>query len=223
MNDLLSNISQVIIGIAMLLGIMIAPRQPEKVYRWLMLYMIITLINSLALTITGNMGIRNHFILNIYVYLRFPLIGLIYFEIYKWQRRRKFWLPILFWFITPVLLLYSLNMEGWNKAHTTYIIVGSAFAIVCILIYFYNMFAQENPGNPMNYPLFWTSIGLFFFFLLLMPTRGILNTLVSTNLLLGKQASLVLQAYNCILYSLISLDFLMVWKRYRKQQALTLL
>lgn len=220
MNEFLFYLSSVIIVISALLGIMVGPRQSFRPYKWLMVYLVITVINTLALSITANMGIRNHLIANIYQYLRFPLLAWIYFQLFHWQHQKGFHLPVLLWVITPIMLIYCMIALGFDKLHTPYVLAGSSIMVLIILLFFYGMFASDVLITPLKYPFFWTSLGLFFFFLLLMITRGIINTLIS-NMQVAKIASIVLQAYNCILYSLISLDFLIAWKRARLQQAIT--
>jgi hypothetical protein len=220
--SVLGIIALVIIGIATVIGIVIAPKISTLPYKLLMVYLIITFINSTALNITGSMQIRNHFLVNIYIYLRFPLLAWIYYLLFKWQKSKGYYLSVLLWLITPVFLIYGLVNLGGNQLHTPYVVAGSAIIIVVILLYFYQLFKSEMLLSPLHYPLFLTSIGLFFFFLLLMPSRGIINFLITSNMVAGIQASIILQAYNCILYSLIGLDFLIVWKRARQQQATSL-
>lgn len=220
MNDFFFYLSSVIIVISALLGMIIGPRQSFRPYKWLMVYLVVTLINTLALSITAKMGIRNHFIANIYQYLRFPLLAWIYFHLFHWQHQKGFYLPVLLWVITPIMLIYCMIALGFDKLHTPYVLAGSSMMVLIILLFFYGMFASDVLITPLKYPFFWTSLGLFFFFLLLMITRGIINTLIS-NMQVAKIAAIVLQAYNCILYSLISIDFLIAWKRARQEQAIT--
>lgn len=220
--SVLNILSLAIIGMATVIGIIIAPKLASKPYMLLMVYLIITFINSTALNITGSMQIRNHFLVNIYIYLRFPLLAWIYYLLFKWQKQKGFYLSILLWLITPFFLTYGLLDLGGNQLHTPYVVAGSAIIIVVILLYFYHLFKSEMLVSPLHYPLFLTSIGLFFFFLLLMPSRGIINFLITSNRVAGIQASIILQAYNCILYSLISIDFLIAWKQTRKSASLSL-
>jgi hypothetical protein len=221
MNEFLFYLSSIIIVISAVLGIIIGPRQSFRPYKWLMVYLIVTLINTVALSITGTMGIRNHFIANIYQYLRFPLLAWIYFLLFRWQQQKGFYLSGLLWVITPIMLIYCLIEFGYDKLHTPYVLAGSSIMVLMILMFFYGMFASDVLITPLKYPFFWTSLGLFFFFLLLMITRGIINTLIS-NVQVAKVASIALQAYNCILYSLISIDFLIAWKQTRKSASLSL-
>jgi hypothetical protein len=220
--SVLHNIALVIIGIATIIGIIIAPKLASKPYKLLMAYLIITFINSIALSITSNLHIRNHFIVNIYMYLRFPLLAWIYHLIFKWQQQKGYYLSLLLWIITPPLLIYCLVELGGNQLHTPYMIAGSVIIILAILFFFYHMFASEDLITPLKYPFFWTSVGLFFFFLLLMPSRGIINILISSNVVAARQASIILQVYNCILYSLIGIDFIIAWKQTRKSASLSL-
>lgn len=220
--SVLGIIALVIIGIATVIGIVIAPKISSLPYKLLMVYMIITFINSTALNITGSMQIRNHFLVNIYIYLRFPMLAWIYYLLFKWQKRKGYYLSVLLWLITPFFLIYGLLDFGGNQLHTPYVVAGSAIMILVILLFFYNMFASTEILTPLTYPFFWTSLGLFFFFLLLMPSRGIINFLITSNTVAARQASIILQAYNCILYSLISLDFLIAWKQTRKSASLSL-
>jgi hypothetical protein len=209
-------------AISSLLGMIIGPRQSFRPYKWLMVYLIVTLINTVALGITGKMGIRNHFIANIYQYLRFPLLAWIYLLLFEWQKQKKAnFLPVLLWIITPPFFVYCLIELGINKLHTPYVLAGSVFIILSILVFFYNMFTSEVELSPFVYPFFWTSLGLFFFFLLLMISRGIMTTLIA-NIQLAKVVSIVLNSYNCILYSLIGVDFLIAWKQTRKSASLSL-
>lgn len=217
----LNYLSLVFIAMATITGIWISPKLRSRPYQLMMVYLIITLLNTIALTITARYQIRNHAIGNLYQYLRFPLLAWIYFELFKWQKRKGYYLPILLWIMTPFLLLYCLFELGLHTFHTPYVLAGSVFVILCILLFLYNMFASEEMLSPFHYPFFWSSLGMFFFLLLLMITRGIVTTLIS-NVQAAKIASVVLQAYNCILYSLISLDFIMARKLARKQQGIML-
>jgi hypothetical protein len=222
MNEFLFYLSSVIMAISALLGMIIGPRQSFRPYKWLMVYLIVTLINTVALGITGKMGIRNHFIANIYQYLRFPLLAWIYLLLFEWQNQKKAnFLPVLLWIITPPFFVYCLIELGINKLHTPYVLAGSVFIILSILVFFYTMFTSEVELSPFVYPFFWTSLGLFFFFLLLMISRGIMTTLIA-NIQLAKVVSIVLNSYNCILYSLIGVDFLIAWKQTRKSASLSL-
>lgn len=221
MNEFLFYLSSVIIVISALLGMIIGPRQSFRPYKWLMVYLVITVINTLALSITANMGIRNHLIANIYQYLRFPLLAWIYLLLFRWQNQKGLYLPVLLWAITPIMLIYCFIELGFSKLHTPYVLAGSSMMVLIILVFFYGIFSSDVQLTPLKYPFFWTSLGLFFFFLLLMITRGIITTLIS-NTQIAKFAAAVLQAYNCILYSLISLDFLIAWKQTRKSAALSL-
>jgi hypothetical protein len=218
MLNTLNYLSLVFIAMATITGILIGPQLKSRPYQLMMVYLIITLVSSIALTITARYQIRNHAISNLYQYLRFPILAWIYFELFKWQKRKGKYLPKLLWILTPIVLVYCLVELGVHKLHTPYVMVGSVFIILCILLFLYNMFASEVLLSPFHYPFFWSSLGMFFFLLLLMITRGIMTTLIS-NIQVAKVASIVLQAYNCILYSLISFDFILARKQVRQQQA----
>jgi hypothetical protein len=187
-------------------------RNSTLVYKLLAAFMVLTALHSVIMPVLGHLQIRNHFQQNNYMHLRFPLLALVYYLSFRRFNSRGVWLCILLWCLTPVFLWTNCRAMGWNTVHTPYLVAGSATMIACILMYLYHMFASDTV-RPTAYPLFWSSIGLLFLFLTVIPSVGLLNLLVANNLLLAQHAAISLVFVNYITYSMIAADFIIQWKQ----------
>ncbi|MCU0395370.1 MAG: hypothetical protein MUF29_05650 [Chitinophagaceae bacterium] len=189
-------------------------RQSSPILKLLAAYIVLTAIHAILLTTLGMVfHMRNHFQQNNYMYLRFPLLALIYYLSFRQFKSRGIWLCILFWCLTPFFLWFNFQAFGWNTIHIPYLTAGATMVILCVVLYLYNMLASDRVLNPARYPLFWTSIGLLLLFLTVLPSRGLLYLLVNNNLLLAQHASIPLFLMNLITYSMISADFIIQWKQ----------
>ncbi len=216
--EILRVTSYIVISLAILIALFTTNRRTSKEFKILLFFLIATGLNTLVIRITSNHQIRNHFIQNIYNYIRFPLLAWAYFHFFKTRRSNWYKLSIAFWLITPLILLYSLVDYGWNTLHTPYMVAGSVFVIICALLYFFFLFNADNVLQPFRFPLFWSSVGLFFYFLSILPSFGMFNLLMADDLVLAKRVFILSNAMAIVMYSLISFDFLIQWKQ---QKSLT--
>jgi hypothetical protein len=203
----------VVISLAILIALFTTNKRTSKEFKILLFFLIATGLNTLIIRITSNHQIRNHFIQNIYNYIRFPLLAWAYFHFFKTRHSNWYKISFALWLMTPLLIVYSLIHNGWNTLNTPYMVAGSVFVIICALLYFYFLFNADNVLQPFRFPLFWSSVGFFFYFLSILPSFGIFNLLMADDLLLAKRIFILSNAMGIILYSLISLDFLIQWKQ----------
>lgn len=148
---------------------------------------------------------------NIYYYLRFSILGLSFLNLFsgKWQKLFiwTFLLISVFMFLINMIYVY-----GFGLLHSNYQLIGGIFIITLCMIHFYTILKNTKRKNPLITPLFWTSIGLFFYFLCTLPFFGIVNLLVKKDIIFVEQYLIIVKSVSIFLYSMFSLDFYVQWK-----------
>ena len=201
------------IALSALTGLLLWNPSTPAPYKLLTVFLMITFLNESTCFILKKEGIRTHILYNTYYYIRFPLIGWMY---YKLVYRNQFFSLFIRAFLTLSIGLFFLCLylyDGFTKLHTVYLLAGGIFTIALCLMYLLSLLRNDEIINPFVTPFFWISTGFFFFFLGVLPYLGMINFLVKNYAIFAEQPLILVKLLSILLYSLISIDFLVQWKQ----------
>lgn len=149
---------------------------------------------------------------NLAIYNSFVLIEFLAYAIYFYFLIRTKWFKVVirfFLIMFPCLwlisVIYFFKIYEWNS----YIhVAGSTFTIIACIVYFYQLYTQEELVSLSKNTDFWIATALLIFYLCNLPYTGMLNFLVVNYLSVAVNLAFVLRLFNIIMYSIISYAFL---------------
>ncbi len=78
------------------------------------------------------------------------------------------WKKIIAWTVPVYLVITAINqtvVQGFDNLHTYTLALGGIFVIIFIFVYFFEALSTTEPRILTREPMFWISVGLFFFYL----------------------------------------------------------
>jgi hypothetical protein len=133
------------------------------VLRWLVPFLIITLVVEITGFVLSIRLIRNHGLYNYFTSAEFIFYSLFYRKILKGKRIKK----IIIYATAIYLILFILNIlfvQGFQNFHTITYRIGSVMIVTWCYIYFRQLMKSEIYMSLFRNPLFWISSGLLFFY-----------------------------------------------------------
>jgi hypothetical protein len=201
-----------LIGLSFLIGLLTTWKSGQLSYQLLCLLLAITFINeTLCFYIKLNKLGSTYIYYNIYYFLRFVLIGIIYNQLFetKWQKK----IIMIFFLLSFAFLVYSFfYLNYFTELNTNYLLTGGIFTILCCLILFTNILRKSKTSNPLKQRFFLASTGFFFFFLGILPFYGIVTLLLRKHVIVTTQYLVLVKVMSVFLYLLISAEFILQWK-----------
>ncbi|MEO7446084.1 MAG: hypothetical protein ABIT96_13940 [Ferruginibacter sp.] len=206
-----------LIGIVFLLGLFMVKKQSLFSYKLMLVFLLYTFLNESWCWYLKNYAYGNTYALyNIYYYIRFPIIGWMYWYVLSTLGARIvikiFWILSVFALIVNTFLLY-----GFHLLHSNYLVAGGVFCILLALMHFYVILTSIKKYNPLQTPFFWISTALFFYFLGILPFFGIINLLLKEDLIFVDTYSIIIKTLSILLYTLIGIDFYVQWKNLKSK------
>ncbi len=201
------------IAASIVTGLVFLKASSHVSYKLLLVFLIVTLSNEVLCYFLKKALINTHFFYNLYYYFRFPFLGLIFYRL-LYPNKFFVWFIVSFFILTVVLFFICLRLYGGlYKLHTIYLLSGGIFVIALCLLYLLSLLRSDEVINPLQTPFFWTSTGLLFYFLAVLPFLGVLNFLVKKDIIFASQYLILTKIMSLILYSLIAIDFYIQWKQ----------
>jgi hypothetical protein len=202
-------------GLSVVCGLIFTKKSSHIAYKLFLVILTITFFNELTCYFLKQRQIPTALFYNIFFYIRFPFLGQIFLTIFSKRIKSFHYFTKSFYLISLILFFVCFHLyNGLNyQIHTIYFLTGSVFIIINCLFLFYESVKDEEIINPVDFPFFLISMGFFIFYLALSPFFGILNFLLKTNVVLLQNQFIIIKSLNVILYSLISFDYFLQWKR----------
>jgi len=127
--------------------------------------------------ITKNLGIKNHWLYNIYFWVMYLVLA----HLYDLQIRNKFVHKSIrvFYFLFPLLILVESQVSGIKDLQTIVLVAGSVFMIFLAAFYFRQLYLSEETEVITRDPWFWFSFGFIIYFGCTVPFLGMFNYLWS--------------------------------------------
>lgn len=200
----------------MICGLLFTKKASHSSYKWMLLLLIVTFCNELfCYLLKINTRYHTYIFYNLYWYFRFPLLGLIFSKAIGNTNKSLHFFIKGFYLLSVILFIVCYNLyDGlFKQLHTLYLIAGSVFVITNCMILFYQSVKNDEILNPFSFPIFISAIAFFIYFLGIMPFFGIINILVKKYLAFANNPSIVARSLSIFLYSLISIDYFLQWKR----------
>ena len=180
-------------------------------YKLLLVLLVLTFFNELISYYFSERRMSTYFQYNIFYYIRFPLFAGIFHSLYL-SKRINIFLPVLFYVITPVMLIALGIMYGFKQLHTQYLLAGGIMVIICSVFYLYKIILPNENTNPFIQPFFWIATASMLYFLTILPSLGIINLLVKKEMIFATQRLTIVRWFNFPLYAFICLDYYLQWK-----------
>lgn len=203
--------------IATISGLIFIKKSSHFSYKLLVTFLIVTLINETGcFYIKSNHLGSTYLFYNFYYYFRFPIFGSMFLCLFQ-SRYQRF---IVYLFFIVSLIMFVLNVfyfYGLRRLHSNYLLSGGIFVVIFSLVHFYNILKNSKKYNPLTSPFFCTTIGLFFYFLGILPFFGIINLLLKKDIIFVSEYLVLIKSLSIFLYILISIDFYIQWKHSKSE------
>ena len=182
-------------------------------YKYLLFFLVVTFANEVTCYFLKSFTSTIIFY-NIYYYFRFIFLGIIFQSLLNKKRIINYFINS-FYIISFFLFFFCLYLyAGISKyLHTIYFLTGVVFIIINCLLIFYQSLKSEEIINPLIFPFFLSSIALFLYFLGGLPFLGIFNFMAKKYPSLVSNKFIIMKLLSVMLYSLISVDYFLQWKR----------
>ena len=205
------------IFLSSLSGLIFVKKTSHFSYKLLIIFLIITGLNeSVCLYIKNNNHGSTYVLYNFYYYFRFTIFGVMFFLLSINKVEKK--LILIFLLLSPLLFfLNTFYLYGLLLLHSNYQLLGGIMIIILCLFQFFKLIRNTKQSNPLTTPFFWTSTGLFFYFLCSLPFFGIINLLVKRDVIFVNDYLIIVKSLSIFLYSLIGIDFFVQW-RFQKSE-----
>ncbi len=154
----------------------------------------------------------NHWLYNIYQYVRFPLLSVIYLQLLVTPLLRK----IIKGFLFCLPLWFGISfyqVGGFQQLHTPTLLAGAVMVVLMSIGYLYELLQRPEDGSLFKKPFFWISTGLLFYFLGLLPYMSSINYLVKEHLALALRLYYIIYVLNAVMYTLFVVAFISTWSR----------
>lgn len=207
------------IALAVITGAVAYRKMNTLPLRLFLLFLLYTLVNECIAYWMMSLNLRNHWLYNIYNYVRFPLLAIIYYFLINNPLLKK----IIAGFLLSIPLLLAVNMYIYGtfyQLHTLAILYGSLFIIFLTISFLRQLLYLPLEDSILHHPFFWISSGLLFYFLGNVPFLGALNYLIANNPGVAVQLYLINRILNILMYTLFTVAFIITW-RHRKSPILS--
>ena len=206
-----------IILFSLITGLIFTKKSSQFSYKFLLIFLTLTFFNESACLYIKTRQLGSTYIFyNFYYYFRFPILGYMFLLLFE----NKFQKILVYFFLLLTAVLGCFNFFYWyglNRLHSSYLLIGGIFTIILCLIHFYNILKKTKRENPLTAPFFGVAVGLFFFFLGILPFFGIINLLLKKDIIFVSEYLVLIKALSIFLYSLIGLDFFIQWKQLKSE------
>lgn len=205
----MDNLYLYFIGLSVAAGLISLKNGLTLPLKLLLIFLCYTLANELIVFfIKGS----NHWLYNIYYYIRFPLLSAIYLQLLVTPVLKK----IIIGFLLSLPVWFALSyyqVGGIHKLHTATLLAGSVAIVFMSTSYLYELLRYPNEGSLFQKPFFWISTGLLFYFLGIIPYMGSINYLVKNHMALAMQLYNIIDILNLVMYTLFVVAFISTWNR----------
>jgi hypothetical protein len=205
----MDNVYLYFIAIAVVVGLFSLKNGLTLPLKLFLAFLCYTLFNELIMFfIKGS----NHWLYNIYHYIRFPLLSTIYLLLLITPALRK----VIFGFLISLPLWFILSyyqVGGVYNMHTPTVLAGSMAVVFMSTGYLYELLRYPDEDSLFRKPFFWISTGLLFYFLGILPYMGSINYLVKKHLDLAMRLYYIIYILNVVMYTLFVVAFISTWSR----------
>ena len=165
---------------------------------------------SLAVEIVGiyliNIGARNYIIYNVFGVIEFAFF---LFVLSKIIRKKSVQRIIRVTLVLNALISTSNILFFQTGTYTSISYsIGSLLVVAFCIFYFFELFHYPKFIRLINEPSFWICSGLLFYFCCSFPLLGLTTLLEFTPPSLVRNAYILLNVMNCLLYTLFIIAFL---------------
>lgn len=200
------------IGFSFIVSIVFTKKASHIAYKLLSFFLVVTFCNEVICYLLKKDGVSTYMYYNFYYYFRFPFLGFIFQKVFNTQKVLRNFI-YGFYVISVIMLLVNLYLyDGVSKLHITYLLLGGVFIIILCLMRFFFLLHEKN-SNPFQSIFFWVSTAFFFYFLGVLPILGVVNFLVKKQIVFASQQFIITKCLSILLYSLISIDYIIQWKQ----------
>lgn len=201
------------IALSVICGLIFTKKLSHIAYKLFIVFLAVTLFNEVFCYFM-KMYMDTQVFYNIYYYFRFPYLAFIFHTVFTKKKKYIHYFTWSFYIASIVLFFVCMNLYHGisGQLHTLYLAVGGTFVIINCLLLFYESVKSEEIIKPFAYPFFLCSMALFLYFLGILPFFGIINFLTAKggNYL---NPTLIARLLSIVIYSLISVDYYLQWKR----------
>jgi len=172
---LISTLPLLVVGLAAATSLISFRYTYPLALRKLSAFWVFNFCMDLAGHITKNLGIRNHWIYNIYFWVMYLLLA----HLYHQQIRSKFVHKCIrvFYVLFPLLVITESIVSGVTRLQTVMLVTGSLFMIFLSASYFRQLYLSEENEMVNRDPWFWFSFGFILYFGCTVPFLGMFNYL----------------------------------------------
>jgi len=173
--QLISILPTFVVGIAAVVSLVSFVYYYPAPLKKLSLLWVLNFCVDIAGLVTLNMGLKNHWLYNIYFWIMYLVLAYLYgTQIQNKKVRQSIrWFYVLF----PALVIVQTIKSGIDDLQPMVIVGGGIFMIFLVAAYFRQLYLSEETEPITRDPWFWFSFGFLIHFGGTVPFLGMLNFL----------------------------------------------
>ena len=172
---LISSLPTLVVGIAAGVSLVSFVYHYPAPLKKLSLLWVLNFCVDIAGLITKNMGIKNHWLYNIYFWIMYLVLAYLYGT--QIQSRKVQQSIRWFYGLFPALVIIQTIKSGIQDLQPMVIVGGGIFMIFLVAAYFRQLYISEETESITRDPWFWFSFGFLIHFGGTVPFLGMLNFL----------------------------------------------
>ena len=157
-----------------------AKRSHEVLITLLLFVWLVTTLSAFAIMRYTNYE-NNLFVFHISTPIEYAFLSVLYADAIRNTRVRKFIL-----YSIPIFLLLSifsgLFVQPFNVNNSNMVILESILLVAYSLFFLREVLVLQQVDSVINYPLFWVSVAILFYFIGNLVIEGMLNYLIRHNI-----------------------------------------
>ena len=171
---------------------------------------------DIAGLITKNMGLKNHWLYNIYFWIMYLVLA----YLYGTQIRNKRVRQSIRWFygLFPALVIVQTIKSGIQDLQPMVIVGGGIFMIFLVAAYFRQLYLSEETEPITRDPWFWFSFGFLIHFGGTVPFLGMLNFLWQHYKTFTSFYYIYVSNSFTVLLNLLIITGFLCWRNYQRSR-----
>lgn len=154
----------------------IAARRNERHAKWIILYLGLCLVTTIAGVGVLKLGWENNlFLFHLFTPLEYTVLSLLYYNVLSSKRLKQVVLVSIPVFILTAAV-FSLFIQKYQTDSNSYVtIIESILIFLSSMFFLREVLLLQQVTSLQNFPLFWVSVGILFYFTGSLITEGMMN------------------------------------------------
>ncbi len=155
----------------------------------------------------ARQSINNHWLYNLFTVVQFFFLAFIYYQAIDAARVKKAILVLSCLFLA-LCLVTAFLWQGWKTFDQYLFAAGGMIILLWIGLYFIQLMMNPQFPELKQYPMFWISVGLLFYFIGITPFYSLMDYLITYHREEARKYFFIPQLLIVIKHALFGIGFL---------------